>query len=155
MKRVVGSTDFCKRCGAEYTVAWGVQKYCRKCALELNRNRCDTLGDSWAPATRNCIICGREFEVLGRRRLCCSPECSKKHLWEKAAECNTVRRRNAGISPRPNYTGYRWVVPAGKKYGAEFVVRGKRYFKGSFSTPEEAHEWAVAEREKIHTDSGL
>lgn len=153
MKRIIGSTDFCQRCGAEYTVAWGTQKYCLECALELNPNRRDTR--SCEPVMQNCVVCGKEFEVLGRRRLCCSPECSKQHLRVKSAECTIARRRKAGVLPRPNYTGYRWVVPAGKKYGAEFVVHGKRYFKGRFSTPEEAHEWAVAERQKIIEEAGL
>lgn len=154
MKRIVGSTDFCQRCGAEYTVAWGVQKYCRKCALELNPNRCDTRSSK--PVMQNCVICGKEFEALGRRRLCCSPECSKKYSKIRCAELNTLRRRKAGILPRPqSSTGYLWVVPSGRKFGARFVALGKQYTKYGFSTPEEAHEWAASERKKIIEEAGL
>lgn len=155
MKRIIGSVDFCQRCGAEYTVRGAMQKFCRACAIELGLDRSDTRDDPLMFAARNCVVCGKKFEVLGRRNLCCSPECSKVHQRIKAAECGNVRRRKAGILPRSSCTGYRWVVPSGKKYAADFVVRGHRCCKSGFLTPEEAHAWAAAERKRIIEDSSL
>lgn len=37
--RKIGSQDYCKRCGAKYTVEGGLQMYCRECGEMINKER--------------------------------------------------------------------------------------------------------------------
>ena len=37
--RKIGSQDYCKLCGAKYTVEGGLQKYCRECSDKINKER--------------------------------------------------------------------------------------------------------------------
>lgn len=52
-----------------------------------------------------------------------------------------------------NSTGYRWVViqqRKGKQHIiARFYIRGKRYYKGGFLSPESAYKWAKAEHDRV------
>ena len=58
-----------------------------------------------------------------------------------------------------NSTGYRWVViqeQKGKQYiKAIFYIRGKRYYKGGFLSPESAYEWAKAEHDRVLNQEGI
>lgn len=108
--REIGSTDICAKCGKPYIVDGGLQKYCPDCAINAKRERAlkeyyDTGREQKkkriaerAIATANCVICGKEFELIGQRSRCCSPECSaihavnlnieyRKENVEKAREC--------------------------------------------------------------------
>jgi uncharacterized Zn ribbon protein len=97
--RKLGSTDICKKCGKEYIVMSGLQRFCPDCqaphALEHDRitgiDYYYTNKDKINPGrnekrrkgTRICAWCGKEFET-NTRELTCSAECSRKRknaLW--------------------------------------------------------------------------
>ncbi len=109
--RQIGSTDTCMKCGNPYIVDGGRQKYCPDCAKSILRER--AIQNYYATgreqkkkriaeralATANCVICGKEFELIGQRSLCCSPECSAIHaanLKKKYCEANAeaLREKN-------------------------------------------------------------
>lgn len=60
---------------------------------------------------------------------------------------------------RNSNTGLRWVRilhrPGGDFICAAFYIRGKRYYKGGFSTPEAAHKWALREHRRILEIEGI
>ena len=75
--RPIGSTDLCVKCGGEYIVASGRQKYCPNCAAQaVNQtvkthkrqyaaDRKDKITEYKAAMTSNrhvCIICGKVFD---------------------------------------------------------------------------------------------
>lgn len=110
--RLLGSTDLCTICGSEYIVASGKQEYCPACAerirAEYNRahavnayynggkKRRSERTASRATATEKCVVCGKEFQIIDARTLCCSPECSEIHalnLRKKWASENEERIR--------------------------------------------------------------
>lgn len=53
---------------------------------------------------------------------------------------------------RANPTGFPWVNKRNQKYVVHFSVRGKRYWKGGFTTAEAAHAAAVIMREQLGLD---
>ena len=119
-----------------------------------------------------CLNCGRidDFPACTIRS---SPKgCGCKYgLPEKMAELSKLAMQKAVIdgvnvysatkeTPNVNNsTGYRWVViqeKKGKQYiKAIFYIRGKRYYKGGFLSPESAHEWAKAEHERVLNQEGI
>lgn len=56
--------------------------------------------------------------------------------------------------PRRHEENLRWVIEhnnnAQRSFAAKIVIGGKIYYKGGFTTPDEAHAWA-AEKKRIHT----
>lgn len=108
--REIGSTDICVKCGKPYIVDSGMQKYCLDCRKIVAREKALREYHAYgfeqkkkriaerAIATANFVICGKEFELIGQRSRCCSPECSAVHAdrlrieyrkenLEKAREC--------------------------------------------------------------------
>lgn len=100
--RKIGSLDICQRCGKEYTVTAGSQRYCPACAeaawKENDREKAkaqmrENLKDEayreqrnakrrnveLQTAIRTCVICGKEFKPYSGRSMACSPECQKEH----------------------------------------------------------------------------
>lgn len=109
--RKIGSTDICAKCGKPYIVDGGLQKYCPDCAEDATRERArqsyyDTGREQQkkriaerAIATANCVICGKEFELIGQRSRCCSPECSAIHAVNlnkeyREANAEALREKN-------------------------------------------------------------
>ena len=96
--RKIGSTDICEKCGKPYIVEGGMQKYCPSCSESAARERArrayyDKGREQQkkrvaerAFATANCVICGKEFNLIGKRSLCCSPECSAIYIERYRAE---------------------------------------------------------------------
>lgn len=103
-QRKIGSLDICVRCGKEYIVKCGAQKYCSNCAPIVHAEQDRIQGMEWyhnhskeINPIRNesrrkkvqiCVICGEEFPCDGTRRNACSTECRKKQkqAWQKRAD---------------------------------------------------------------------
>lgn len=99
-KRPIGSTDVCLRCGEEYTVKSGRQKYCPSCSrdavLEWQRERKKEYNDRSGrnlkrqavrrAQKRICPYCLREFSSASSSPCCseyCRVEQKKFHQCEK------------------------------------------------------------------------
>jgi hypothetical protein len=105
--RKLGSSDICERCGKDYIVMGGLQKFCEDCkkihAMEYDRitslkyyklnkhiinpvrNKRRRLG------TRTCAWCHEKFETH-TSKITCSDECGrslKNHMWNIRA----IKRR--------------------------------------------------------------
>lgn len=93
-KRKLGSTDYCQKCGAEYTVKSGKQKYCAECAgialaehnREVSQQRYheNNLKEKQAEQKRElkrestvCPACGKPFTPNRANQMYCSAECRK------------------------------------------------------------------------------
>lgn len=92
--REIWSIDLCERCGAEYIVNSGLQRYCKDCAEEATRQTRNDASREWnhkaysdpdkrAKKNENkrakqklfiCAVCGHPFFALGRQKYC-SDEC--------------------------------------------------------------------------------
>lgn len=104
LTRKIGSTDYCTRCGKPYTVTGGLQKYCPDCAAEAmqenDRNQAlqyyednkeqtnPVRNDKRRVKTKQCVICGKEFDADRTARNTCSEECRKKQrqTWQREAD---------------------------------------------------------------------
>ena len=89
--RPLGSIDHCLRCGKEYTVHGGLQKYCPDCAAIALREKDQEMSKRWNqehketyyPARQEkrragphkCAFCGKEFYPNGVPTIYCSEEC--------------------------------------------------------------------------------
>lgn len=106
--RPLGSKDFCQRCGAEYVVEGGLQRYCKTCAADAvadnsrARKRQYNLGhkDVLYPAkaenrryNKVCVVCGNVFDS-DKPTVTCSPECAKerRRQQQKVADQNRSPR---------------------------------------------------------------
>lgn len=93
--RKLGSTDLCARCGQEYIVRSGRQRYCPECSDEavrdnINKHKRDYFHDhaeEYVERKRNlkqdrkvCVVCGKLFNAPVR--VTCSDECAKIHKAE-------------------------------------------------------------------------
>lgn len=86
--RRLGDIDNCVRCGAEYVITSGLQKYCPSCSKpgifesmqprkneyqrEYNRKRRAEEGSR----EKVCVVCGKHFSAASPT-VTCSPECAK------------------------------------------------------------------------------
>lgn len=104
--RPLGSLDRCVRCGAEYRVQGGLQRYCPACAplavAEVDRAQ----GLAWYAAHRDeinpvrnavrrkgvsvCVVCGAEFPTQGRR-VTCSDACDTERRRRQAQQAEARR----------------------------------------------------------------
>ena len=109
--RKLGGTDICKRCGKEYIVCSGTQRYCEECSkiaiMEIDRNQglewykknADTYNpiryDRRKVKKRKCSICGREFDPCGTALKVCSPECDRirRREWQRKADAKRRGRK--------------------------------------------------------------
>lgn len=92
--RPIGCTDHCEKCGDEYRVTGGKQRFCPKCAqehrIEYDRETSITFYNSHKERinpSRNerrriglitCKWCGTEFDAKKTRRVYCNPKCRRK-----------------------------------------------------------------------------
>ena len=98
--RRLGSIDFCQRCGKEYTVTGGLQKYCPDCSkiavaetdsrqareyYHDHRQEIADYRDKVRPVEKKCVICGKTFAAKGRVNITCSEECRKEYrrAWDR------------------------------------------------------------------------
>jgi len=93
--RELGSIDICKNCSKPFVVAGSPQIYCPECGPMLRAEKDAEQGlryyhskqETINPArnaqrrkgTRQCIVCGKEFEST-TRRLTCSHACAREHI---------------------------------------------------------------------------
>jgi uncharacterized Zn ribbon protein len=100
--RKLGSTASCEKCGKEYTVTGGLQKYCPDCAEEAIRENDRAKSREWNAANIDydqrredrqrstayikCLICGKEFQPNEGSPVTCSSECAKKLSAQNHAE---------------------------------------------------------------------
>lgn len=101
-ERPLGSTDICTRCGKEYTVNSGKQRYCPDCAEIAIKEKIMPKKAEYTAAYRaahpeqraellansrraECPICGRMFAPY-RLQKYCSTECSKEAEERSRAE---------------------------------------------------------------------
>lgn len=97
--RSMGSTAICRTCGEIYVVTGGNQVDCPDCGRrklqELDRQRALAAyyaggkerrrqrtenGIKAAPVRAKCVICGRGFDVSGRRTKTCSAGCARQNV---------------------------------------------------------------------------
>ena len=119
-----------------------------------------------------CRICGREKEFPA-----CTIRSYPKSCGCKRASIESLQKSSSiGVSKtvidgvqvytatqtapnRNNSIGYRWVHITYKKWNrfiyATFYIRGKRYYKGGFSSPESAHAWAEQEHARILVEENV
>lgn len=92
-KTRVGKPDICERCGAEYTVYSGLQRFCKDCqkihaleydratSLDFYRQHRDRINPIRMVRRRKgpaiCVVCGKEFKAP-TCMLTCSEECRRK-----------------------------------------------------------------------------
>jgi len=115
--RKIGSTDICQRCGAEYIVEGGMQRYCKACAptavrenvLKQKRRYAAENAGRVAPkkaANRSynkvCTICGKVFDA-DTPTVTCSPACAEKLRYLRQADADF--RRGKRKTPPKNQGG--------------------------------------------------
>ncbi len=92
--RPLGSIDQCERCGQEYTVKGGLQRFCQDCQpihakeydretsiefYHVNKERINPVRNNRRRiGLRKCEWCGAEFDHRGTKRLTCSDECRRQ-----------------------------------------------------------------------------
>lgn len=96
--RPLGSIDHCAKCGAEYNVESGTQKYCKACAEtavrdNIRRRRRDynkTYDMPHVKPKRYCVICGKEI-TTPKNTITCSAECAKIRKAQRQARADYNR----------------------------------------------------------------
>ncbi|MCL1789838.1 MAG: hypothetical protein FWG40_00515 [Peptococcaceae bacterium] len=99
--RKIGSVDNCQKCGAEYVVKTGSQKFCPECSLsDTARRASKKYYDSThpLPSQRECAFCGTIFTPKDHRNTLCSDGCrsARKALQQRqhvAANADAIRER--------------------------------------------------------------
>ena len=157
--RPLGSTDYCQKCGAEYVVTSGMQKYCAKCSEEAinekikarkirynheNKEKLSAIKNERKSNGYVCVICGKTFDKKSPT-VTCSPECARELKRRKQAKADLKRgKRKSPIervgksdNPQSGIVGITW-------YQGKWQVVYKKHYVGIFENVEEAKE-ALAE----------
>lgn len=160
-KRKIGSIDHCQRCGAEYTVKSGKQKYCAECAAmvlaehnrEVSQQRYheNNLKEKQAAQKKElkqestiCPACGKPFTPNRTNQMYCSAECRK--IGGKKNKKQAKSRSYASYSntePKSNNkTGIRGVYWDNQINRYVVKIKIGEQFKrlGSYATIEEAEQ---------------
>lgn len=114
--RTLGSTDKCERCGKDYTVKGGLQRFCPECqpihaaehdrrtSIEFyheNKERINPpRNERRRVGVRNCDWCGKEYRRTNRS-LTCSDECRRLLRNKKWNEKYGPRYRNKNNPAQP------------------------------------------------------
>ena len=119
-----------------------------------------------------CLMCGRLADFPACTIRSTQKGCGCQHgLPEKMAELSKLAVPKTIIdgvniysatkeTPNANNsTGYRWVtiqdIKGKQQIRATFYLRGKRYYKGGFLSPESAYKWAKAEHDRVLKQEGI
>jgi hypothetical protein len=94
--RNIGSTDICERCGKDYIVAGGLQRFCPDCAsahaaeydrvtsieyYHANKERINPIrNERRRIGYIKCRVCNKLFDPKGTRRKECSQKCRRKYV---------------------------------------------------------------------------
>ena len=111
--RPIGSVDLCQKCGMEYTVCSGAQRYCPDCAgdavaenvralargryakayatPEAKEARQEKRRTDWQ-GVRYCLECGAAFTPAHPRQVCCSNGCREQRRKAITAASDLKRR---------------------------------------------------------------
>lgn len=104
--RKLGSTDLCTRCGKEYIVNSGLQRYCKDCAPIALAEKMAPIKRAHAAKQRQaegfdkhsrqvngtiCVVCGKPFTATKSTNTC-SPECAKRQRSIRQAKADKKRR---------------------------------------------------------------
>lgn len=122
-----------------------------------------------------CTLCGEE-KILSANKLKNAPKscgCAVKKftggaLTEAASSagvekciingCNVYTATSTTPNAN-NTTGYRWVIVQHRRGGdfilATFKIKGRRYYKGGFISPESAYAWALDAHRKALDEAGV
>lgn len=109
--RPLGSTDVCARCGREYVVMSGLQRYCKDCAPNAVRDNinvhkrqymADNAQQDAARKAANrssnkiCVICGKVFDA-DTATVTCSPECAaiRRQQWQRTGDAKRAPRQRS------------------------------------------------------------
>lgn len=114
VRRQLGSTDYCQRCGAAYTVRSGRQKFCKECALEskldshrksIARSKAQRDSEPRPPRLSKCVVCGATFLDTSSRRptLSCSPECARVRQIQQIMTYKAANRDHVNAQSRKYY----------------------------------------------------
>ena len=160
-KRKIGSTDHCQRCGAEYTVKSGKQKYCAECAAivlaehnrEVSKKKYheNSLKEKQAEQKRElkrestvCPACGKPFTPNRANQMYCSAECRKiGGKKNKQYVKSGLHTSNSELEPKSNNkTGRRGVYWDNQINRYVVKIKIGEQFKrlGSYATIEEAEQ---------------
>lgn len=89
--RSIGSMDICEKCGGQYAVMGGLQRYCKKCAEELrlkkdreraleyyvkNKDVINPRRNARRRIIKYCKVCKKRFRPHGAQTICSN--CNKK-----------------------------------------------------------------------------
>lgn len=166
--RKIGSTDLCTKCGKEYVVSGGNQKYCPDCSADAVREIDRQQSRAWAQENREaikarksvlsknrktCVVCGCQF-YSGSPSVTCSPECAKINLAYHQALADHKRRG----SPMPtiesvaerfaNRSGVTGVTRS--RNGQRWVAQYHCQYIGTFDSIQDASD--AIERFKLEHD---
>lgn len=115
-ERTLGGVDRCIRCGKEYVITGGRQKYCSECAEEAVKEIDRKQGLEWYKANadqynsernerrrvglKKCLVCGKEFDCEGKPREICSEECRKirRREWQRRADAKRREKKKETTS---------------------------------------------------------
>lgn len=154
--RPLGSIDYCMKCGKEYIVNSGRQKYCPDCAEDVINDKIRAkkrkyaadnkeLFDARKEKTRGkgyvCVICGKTFEKESST-VTCSPECEaelrritqNRALIKKGKRLLPAESRYESGLPKSGVPGVTW-----RKNGKWQAIY-KSHYIGVYDTIEAASE---------------
>lgn len=156
-KRPLGSIDICQKCGKEYVVTSGLQKYCADCAPEAvretirahKRDMAKVYNREVRPKRRKsmregltvCAVCGKAFTAK-TSTVTCSPECTREYKRQKQAISDYKRGRSKPdriLAPKSStipQSGIKGITWHRKSQKWQLKIDGK--YIGLFPTIEEA-----------------
>jgi len=154
--RHIGDVDQCARCGAEYIVQSGAQKYCKSCTeLAKKENEHRQAVDYYynqggkEKSIENakkmkenatvCPVCGELFTALKKNPVYCSRECAE---FAKNSEIKYFKgagkpRTTPITTSKTGTSGVTW-SKTNNKYVARIAIDGVRHWLGSFERLEDA-----------------
>ena len=154
--RHIGDVDRCARCGAEYMVQSGAQKYCKLCAKLVekendhrqaveyyhNRGGKEKSIENAKKIKENttvCPVCGKLFTALKKNPVYCSRECAEvaKNSEIKYFKGAGKPRMTPAATSKTGKSGVSW-SKTNRKYVARITIDGVRRWLGSFDKLEDA-----------------
>lgn len=154
--RPIGSTDICQKCGAEYIVNSGLQKYCKDCSeaairekISARKRAYNASNKSWLyplkeenRSNRNvCIICGTVFDA-STARVTCSQECDKRRrkLNQDKADIKRGKRKSPAGVPYDSGKPKSGIVGVTASKTGRWCAAYKGKYIGTYGTIPEASQ---------------